>query len=43
MVGEVRELSITHVTVSGRIIPLDKDSYMELVLLASRGIRRVLR
>ena len=29
MVGEVREPSITHVTVSGRIIPSDKDSYME--------------
>jgi len=34
MVREVREAK--HVTVSGRIIPSDKDSYMELVLLAYR-------
>ena len=34
MAGEVREPSITHVTVTGRVIPLDKNSYMELVLLA---------
>jgi len=36
MVGEVRKPSITHITVTGRIIPLDKDNYMELVLLAYR-------
>ena len=36
MVGKVREPSITHVTVTGRVIPLDKNSYMELVLLAYR-------
>ncbi|HIP25959.1 MAG TPA: hypothetical protein EYG81_05885, partial [Archaeoglobus profundus] len=36
MVGEVREPSITHVTVTGRVVPLDKGSYMELVLLAHR-------
>ena len=36
MAGEVREPSITHVTVTGRVIPLDKNSYMELVLLAYR-------
>ena len=36
MVGEVREPEIAHVTVTGRVIPLDNDSYMELVLLAYR-------
>jgi len=36
MVGEVREPEITHVTVTGRVIQLDSDSYMELVLLAYR-------
>ena len=36
MAGEVRESEITHVTITGRIIPLDNESYMELVLLARR-------
>ncbi len=36
MVREVREPELTHVTVTGRIIPLDNDGYMELVLLAYR-------
>ncbi len=36
MAGEVREPRITHVTITGRIVPLDNDSYMELVLLAYR-------
>ena len=36
MVGEVREPEITHVTITGRVIPLDNESYMELVLLAYR-------
>ncbi len=36
MAGKVREPEITHVTITGRIIPLNKDSYMELVLLAYR-------
>ncbi len=36
MVGKIREPEITHVTITGRIIPLDNDSYMELVLLAHR-------
>lgn len=36
MAGEVREPEITHVTITGRIIPLDNESYMELVLLAYR-------
>jgi len=36
MAGEVREPEITHVTITGRVIPLDNESYMELVLLAYR-------
>ena len=36
MAGEVREPRITHVTITGRIVPPDNDSYMELVLLAYR-------
>jgi len=34
--GEVREPEVTHVTITGRVIPLDNDNYMELVLLAYR-------
>jgi len=34
MAGEVRELEVTHVTIVGRVIPTNRDSYMELVLLA---------
>ena len=29
MVREVREPKLTHVTITGRVIPLDNDSYME--------------
>ena len=36
MAREVREPEITHVTIAGKIIPLDNESYMELVLLAYR-------
>jgi len=36
MVGAVREPVVTHVTVVGRVVPLDSESYMELVLLAYR-------
>ncbi|OYT44234.1 MAG: transposase [Desulfurococcales archaeon ex4484_42] len=36
MAGEVREPEITYVTITGRVIPLDNESYMELVLLAYR-------
>ena len=36
MAGEVREPEITHITITGRVIPLDSDSHMELVLLAHR-------
>ncbi len=36
MVGKIREPEVTHITITGRIIPLDNDSYMELVLLAHR-------
>jgi len=36
MAGEVREPEVTHVTFVGRLVPIDRDSYMELVLLAYR-------
>lgn len=36
MAGEIREPEVTHVTVAGRVVPLDSYSYMELVLLAHR-------
>ena len=36
MAGEVREPEVAHITITGRIIPLDNDNYMELVLLAHR-------
>ncbi len=36
MAGEVREPEITHATIIGRVVPLDNESYMELVLLAYR-------
>jgi len=36
MAGEVREPGVTHVTIVGRVIPVDRDSYMELILLAYR-------
>jgi len=36
MAREVREPEVTHVTVVGRVVPLDSDSHMELVLLAHR-------
>ena len=36
MAGEIREPKITHVTITGKIIPLNSENYMELVLLAHR-------
>ncbi len=43
MAGEVREPEITHVTVTGRVIPLSNESYMELVLLAYRFRKALIR
>lgn len=40
MVREVRRI-ITHVTITGKVIPLDSDNYIELSLLAYR-FRRLL-
>jgi len=36
MAREVREPKITHVTITGRVVPMDNESYMELLLLAHR-------
>ncbi|RLG83437.1 MAG: transposase [Thermoprotei archaeon] len=36
MAKEVREPELTHVTITGRVVPLNNESYMELVLLAYR-------
>ncbi len=36
MAGEVRKPELAHITIAGRLIPLDNDSYMELILLAYR-------
>ncbi len=36
MAGEVREPEITHATIIGRVVPLNNEGYMELVLLAYR-------
>ncbi len=36
MVREVREPEMTHVTITGRIVPLNNEVYAELVLLAYR-------
>ena len=36
MARQIREPEITHTTITGRIIPLDNESYMELVLLTYR-------
>ena len=43
MAREVREPEITHVTITGRILPLDNDSYMELILLAYRFRKALIR
>ena len=43
MVGEVREPKLTYVTITGRLIPLDNDSYMELALLAYRFRKALIR
>ena len=36
MVRDVREPEITHVTITGKVIPLGNENYMQLVLLAYR-------
>lgn len=36
MVEEIRKPKVKHVTITGRLIPLNSESYMELVLLAYR-------
>ncbi|RLG86239.1 MAG: transposase [Thermoprotei archaeon] len=43
MAREVRKPEITHVTITGRVIPLNNDSYMELVLLAYRFRRTLIK
>ena len=43
MAGEVREPKLTYVTITGRVIPLDNESYMELVLLAYRFRKSLIR
>ncbi len=43
MVEEVREPELTHITITGRIIPLDNNSCMELVLLAHRFRRALVK
>ncbi|MCE4618614.1 MAG: IS200/IS605 family accessory protein TnpB-related protein [Desulfurococcales archaeon] len=43
MAEQIRKPRLTHVTITGRVIPLDMQSYMQLVLLAYRFRKLLVR